>query len=326
MLDDRSSTGIRYSPYVRTLLVGIAAALLGCAGRAQADERIDSPRSSSASGLVGLWHLDGNATDSSGHGNNGTINGATVIADGISGQAFRFNGSASIDVGNLSFPNAAYTVNIWLRTTQPAATEDWRVPINKADSPPGGNQTFEIYLGDGRAADVGGLNAPAYLVWLGGVSVVSNHVASNTNINARDGQWHMATATYHSGAQALYIDGCLATSSSYTGALPLTSNSILIGGRNNFGPFHHPWIGDLDEVAIYDRAQAPSEVQALYRLYRPSAGCGQASDLKLSKVICYDLTTTLNVIARITGPNWNCAGLTTSAHDRLKIAVLGTTK
>ena len=30
-----------------------------------------------------------------------------------------------------------------------------------------------------------------------------------------------------------------------------------------FGPYHHPWIGDIDEVSIYNRALEPSEVTTL---------------------------------------------------------------
>ena len=32
-------------------------------------------------GLVGWWGFNGNANDESGNGNNGTVNGATLIAD-----------------------------------------------------------------------------------------------------------------------------------------------------------------------------------------------------------------------------------------------------
>jgi Concanavalin A-like lectin/glucanases superfamily len=305
------------------LLVASAATTLSLGSEAGAAGKVTGRTAESAAGLVGLWHLDGNALDSSGSGHNGTIAGATVIANGVSGQAFHFNGSSGIDVGNLTFPGSSYTVNIWLRTTQPAATEDWRVPINKADSPPGGNQTFEIYLGDGRGT--AGLNAPAYAVWLGGSTVVNDALAEGTNINGRNGKWHMATATYRSGEQNLYVDGCLAATAAYAGSLPLTANSVIIGGRDHFGPFHHSWIGDLDEVSIYTRALVSTEIEALYKLYRQSAGCGQVSDFTLTKAICYNLTSTQHVTGLIAGQYWNCAGLTTAPLDRLKVDVRGTT-
>ena len=46
-------------------------------------------------GLVGYWQLNGNANDSSGQGNNGTIVGATATTDrfGTANMAMSFNGS-----------------------------------------------------------------------------------------------------------------------------------------------------------------------------------------------------------------------------------------
>ena len=42
-------------------------------------------------GLVAEWHFDGDAKDSSGNGNDGSIYGATFV-QGISGQALSFDG------------------------------------------------------------------------------------------------------------------------------------------------------------------------------------------------------------------------------------------
>lgn len=217
------------------------------------------PQSVSTADLIGLWHLDGDASDASGSGHDGVISGATAIPDGISGKAFRFDGNDGIDVGNLDFSGGKYTVNVWLRTTRPAVTEDWRDAINKADIYTG-DQTFEIDIGDGRLND----NAPRYLVWNGGVSVVY----LNSNINARDGNWHMVTVTYANGSQKMYVDSFLAGSSNYPGPLPLVSQSVVIGSVDGFGPYHHPWIGDLDEVSIYTRVLDAGEVDQLYRLHQ----------------------------------------------------------
>ena len=74
----------------------------------------------------------------------------------------------------------------------------------------------------------------------------------------------MVTATYRNGSQRLYVDSVLVSESQYNGPLPLVSNVVAIGGIDGFGPYHHPWIGDIDEVAIYNRALEPSEVAALW--------------------------------------------------------------
>ena len=41
-------------------------------------------------GLVGEWRLNGNALDSSGQGNDGTVNGTTPTFEGRVGQAYEF--------------------------------------------------------------------------------------------------------------------------------------------------------------------------------------------------------------------------------------------
>ena len=219
--------------------------------------------SAAASGgdLIGHWTFDeGNANDVSGNGNNGVIIGATPT-NGVSGGAYHFDGNNRIEVGNLDFATQEYTVNGWIRTTEPAVTECWRMWIGKMN-PPSGDATFELLIGDGRRVG-GGPNGPGYLVWrTPGIGLVSLPEASDLNL--RDGHWHMMTATYRSGSQKLYVDGALVAESQYSGPLPLVSDVVSIGGIDGFGPYHHPWIGDIDEVSIYNRALDSSEVMALW--------------------------------------------------------------
>src|SRR5947209_699488 len=217
--------------------------------------------------LIGLWHLDGNAQDSSGNSHDGTINGA-IPTTGVSGQAYSFDGSAGISVGNLDFSSGQYTVNIWFRTRVPAVSEDWRMMVAKTNIP-AGDQTFELAIGDGR--DNGAGNAPFFLVWDNGSGPVN--IASPAGLNTRDGNWHMATATYIFGDQRLYVDGCLVGTSAYAGPLPIISDDVVIGGVNGFGPYHHPWKGDLDEVSIHGRPLDPREILALWKLHGGATTC-----------------------------------------------------
>jgi hypothetical protein len=56
-------------------------------------------------GLVGSWTFDGNADDISGHGNHGTVNGATLTEDrfGNANSAYAFDGQSSfIDIGSIN--------------------------------------------------------------------------------------------------------------------------------------------------------------------------------------------------------------------------------
>ena len=89
-------------------------------------------------------------------------------------------------------------------------------------------------------------------------------------------QWYRVAFTFGSGGMSLYLDGLLVDSDDYTGGLGSTS-----GGAGNFEPLvlgANSWwsgnqmarpLGDfysglLDEVAIFDYALTPDEVQALH--------------------------------------------------------------
>ena len=211
-------------------------------------------------GLIGHWTFDeGNANDVSGNGNDGVIIGA-MPTEGRFGGAYHFEGNSRIEVGNLSFTTEQYTVNGWIRTMDLGADDCYRMWIGKMNAS-AGNATFELFLGTGHGGEAGGLNGPCYVVWQSGSTPV--HL-TEPNLNLRDGYWHMMTATYSNGSQRLYVDGALVVESQYSGPLPLVSDGVAIGGINGFGPYHHPWIGDIDEVSIYNRTLEPSEVAALW--------------------------------------------------------------
>ena len=65
-------------------------------------------------GLVGYWPFNGNANDETGNGNNGTVNGATLIKDrfGNDNSAYEFDGiNNSITVTNEFFGNGALNLD-----------------------------------------------------------------------------------------------------------------------------------------------------------------------------------------------------------------------
>ena len=85
----------------------------------------------SSSGLIGHWTFDGgNAHDVSGNGNDGVIIGSAPT-NGIFSGAYHFDGNDRIEVGNLSFTDQQYTVNGWIRTTEPGVHDCFRMWIGK---------------------------------------------------------------------------------------------------------------------------------------------------------------------------------------------------
>jgi hypothetical protein len=239
----------------------LLAATTGIASGHQAEEEVrERPEAMPTGGLVGHWPLDGNALDTSGNGNHGTIVGA-VPATGVKNGGYAFDGNAHIDLPNFTFSGAAYTVSIWVSTTNPVSVNDFRSMFDELDNSAGG--PFE--LADGGNS-LGQNIGPSYLVWNGGVTVVN---LEQPTLNVRDGRWHMVSGTYKNGMQQLFIDGALMKSSSYPGPLPSTFGLAAIGGHN-FGPYHHPWVGRLDEAVIYNRVLSKSEILKLYQSIDPT--------------------------------------------------------
>jgi len=81
-----------------------------------------TPVAPSTEGLVALYHFDGNADDSSGNGNHGTLNGGTQFVAGVEGSALDCDGvdgyvstdKVASDLGIAG--NAPRTVTVWVYT------------------------------------------------------------------------------------------------------------------------------------------------------------------------------------------------------------------
>lgn len=75
--------------------------------------------------VVGEWHLDGNANDTSGNGNDGTENGSPIYVAGKCGQALSLDGIDDyVEVGHDDSLDVtvAYTIEAWVNLTD--------VPLN----------------------------------------------------------------------------------------------------------------------------------------------------------------------------------------------------
>ncbi len=247
-----------------------------------------TPQAPVISGLIGLWHLDGNTNDSSGFGHNGTIVGTVTQTAGRCGNAYHFDGSSYIDCGNVDLNSTGeFSISAWVKSTDPYVEAVWRMVVSKLDYTAGG--PLELFLGDGR--NESGLEGTAtnYLAWNGGNGLYYTFSPYDLTRNAKDGNWHHLAVTFKSGSQIVYFDGVQVGSSTSSDPLPNTTSNFHIGGMD-FGPYHHPLIGDIDEVSAYNRALSSSEIQTI------AQGCD----------ICANATnlTTTNITSTSAKLNW----------------------
>lgn len=92
-----------------------------------------------------------------------------------------------------------------------------------------------------------------------------NVVAAFTGTtNVKDGNWHLAVATFSTAAGSrIYVDGLQeATNATTTANRDDGANATFIGSRTNVP--HDPFVGDIAMQLLYNRALTPGEVRALY--------------------------------------------------------------
>jgi len=202
-------------------------------------------------GLVAWWPAEGNANDITGNGHGGVLDNGATFAAGKVGTAFSLDGVndniAVPDSPALHFTNAMSVVG-WINTT---AGVDRYIATKHEDS-------FYFAVG-------GGSVAPHMLsFWLNGVS--SSWFTGATPVD--DGQWHHVAATYDGSTMSVYVDGHLDGSAPRTGTILAGASAVLIGARSD-GSNASNFAGAIDELAMYDRAIGPSEVQALAAQRQP---------------------------------------------------------
>lgn len=111
-------------------------------------------------GLVGWWSFTGNANDSSGKGNNGTINGATLTSDRFANlnSAYNFNGQNN----NIVIPNSLnlnpklISVSIWVNPTVFGPSEQYIIDKSNDDNefPANRNRSWAIRIGGSGELDL----------------------------------------------------------------------------------------------------------------------------------------------------------------------------
>jgi PKD repeat protein len=200
--------------------------------------------SPTASGLVAAYSFnEGSGTtvnDVSGNGNRGSLSGgAKWTTQGRFGGAVVFDGiNGRIDIPDSSSLRltGAMTLEAWVNPS--AVSGAWRDVIYK------GNDNY--YL---MATSTAG-SAPA-----GRAGSAKAMAPSSLPV----GGWTHLAVTYDNAAVRLYVNGTLAATTAYTGALPTSSNPLQIGGDSIYGQYFK---GSIDEVRIYSRALSQSEIQS----------------------------------------------------------------
>jgi hypothetical protein len=222
-----------FSGFVALLLV------LSLAGGAWAD-------------LVGHWKLDEGggtvARDSSGNGNDGTLEGGPTVVAGQFGQALAFNNNRVTIPGSDSLPaslfQVPFTVAAWINPTPNSNL--WQQVFR---SRTGSAASDTLFLGStGAVSWRGRVNA----VWAGGMCETAAGVVPNN-------QWTHVAVTGDGTNFRIYINGVQLRQS----AFQKTDGPVAtyyIGG--NPGATAEAYIGVADDVQVYNHALTQGEITA----------------------------------------------------------------
>jgi hypothetical protein len=205
------------------------------------------------SGMIAWWPGDGNADDLQGNYPGTLVNGTTFAAGEVA-LSFSFDGTDDyVDVGDLDLA-AAFTLDLWLNPTQVSGT---RWLLVKQDA---GGFAYFISIEDGKLR-----------------AVVKNDVGGITQYYTVDpvittGSWQHVGIVYDGAGNAgekikFYVNGVAAASTipfagQDEGGTP--ENNAIATRIGAFGDGSNPFAGRMDEIEIFNRALAQSELVAIY--------------------------------------------------------------
>ena len=202
-------------------------------------------------GLVGWWPFNGNANDESGNGNNGTVNGATLTADrnGKANSAYSFDGVDDFIQTNINqINNGPFTITFWTKINV------WKTS-GFVSSRILENNSTGIFIYDNNlylTLDKKNVNEV----------IIDSKISTNIiNLN----KWKSITYTFDGINVKLYLDGII----NFTYSLVINNSDLDINKTFLFGKDNccgnRCLSGQLDDIAIYNRALTEQEIKQLYQ-------------------------------------------------------------
>ncbi len=214
------------------------------------------PSNVPSTGLVGYWPFTGNANDQSINLNNGTVNGATLIADrfGNPSAAYNFNGTSDhINVPNNSTLSGFndMTISVWVNMSQfsgiQAIVSKWFYNLNCGNN----SDNYAFSLSSNMLVSATNNNN------LGGYTSPQTFTSGDLNV------WKHFVMVSNSalGHQAIYINGVLTGTGAVSGTICNTTNPLIFGAAI---PTFRWFKGKLDDIGIWNRVLTNCEIQQLY--------------------------------------------------------------
>jgi hypothetical protein len=184
--------------------------------------------------------------DATGHGLTGTVSNASWTT-GRFGSALQFTGQSNSRVSVADTPalrlTTAFTLSAWVNPQGGQPSE----PTIIAKEIPGGLPYVLYAQGSG--------SGPNVYTRIGG-----NYQQAAAAGTIPTGTWTHLAATYDGSTLSVFVNGVPAGSAAVAGSLDTGAGALRIGNNTVFG--NEGFVGRIDEVRVYSRALAASEIQA----------------------------------------------------------------
>lgn len=229
-------------------------------------------------GLVAYYPFNGNADDVTGRNHDGTVHGASLVADrhGASESAFCFDGLSYISVTNSGelAPTNDFSVSFWVKANRAitpdmivlskslayASESGWHVAFH-----PAGSTTLE---------------------WLQFQAAPYFEPNASTILPPASGVWFHAVFTFtkSNGLCEAFLNGQLTDSRTRNYSDANVARNLTIGAQEvPWGSGYDYFLtGCLDDIRIYNRALSSAEVGELYALETPML----PSDMTPPEITC----------------------------------------
>ena len=207
-------------------------------------------------GLVAYYPFNGNADDMSGHGNNGTVQGAQLCPDrnGNDNAAYYFDGNDYIEVApsdSLFFNTIS--ISTWLKLD---TTIGPNIIVSKWD-----DHAFEHTF---TLKDWNQNSKLAFELSQGNHNDLGYH---DSVADLPIDEWVFVTAVFDNSSMSLYFNGVFDSSTAVSGSISNHDIPMLIGAlMSASGSTGEYFDGVIDELRIYNRALSQDEIMSLYLL------------------------------------------------------------
>lgn len=216
--------------------------------------------------LVVHLPFDDTPDDTSGRGNNATLQGAPGFTTGKIGKALHFvtlKDGSQIDYASLGYPDdlkfvdsTDFSVSFWVNVT---SSEDDPSFISNKNWNSSNNPGWGVF-------EQGGGNTRIQ------VTGDSNKFSTSATPNVRDGAWHNMVVVFWRGQRVMtYVDGVLANDSPFltTGTIDTDDIGYAVNiGQDGTGAYTDNGSADIDamidDVGIWRRILSPQEAKSIF--------------------------------------------------------------